>query len=156
MLARGAFSPYIASGTIVVGHVVASVHSQWFLDGIFDRLGWTSRLPGAYQVIRLAMGRAIMWHTEWGLVLWLPCCLAGLQEYRGYCEKRPGCQEQTKPHLTSSQLISCQHALQHVREADRGEHHRVLPGDRAAGMMRIPAHTGLMQVLACHIISSLT
>ena len=58
-MARGAFNPYTASGTIVVGHVVASVHSKWFLDGMFDRLGWTSSLPGAYQVSRLAMGKPL-------------------------------------------------------------------------------------------------
>ena len=54
-LASGAFNPYTASGTIVVGQVVASVHSKWVLDVMFDRLGWTSSLPGAYQVTRLAI-----------------------------------------------------------------------------------------------------
>lgn len=36
VIAKGAFNPLTATGTIVVDSVVASAHSEWFLDGIFS------------------------------------------------------------------------------------------------------------------------
>jgi Hint module len=48
---RGLYNPYTASGTIVVGGVVASVHSRWVLDDIFDYFGASQWLPAAYQVV---------------------------------------------------------------------------------------------------------
>ena len=70
----------------------------------------------------LMAGRCSVAH--WGLVLWLPCCLADLQECRCQDEQRPGCQQQRRPHLASCQLSSCKHLqeLRHLQESDGGEH----------------------------------
>lgn len=47
--AAGLYAPFTLDGTIIVDGVLASVHSDWFLDGIFDALSLTSALPAAYQ-----------------------------------------------------------------------------------------------------------
>lgn len=50
-LVQGLYNPFTLEGTIIVDDVVASVHSEWFLDGLFDSLDITHLLPYAYQVI---------------------------------------------------------------------------------------------------------
>ncbi|EFJ16220.1 hypothetical protein SELMODRAFT_421866 [Selaginella moellendorffii] len=47
----GLFNPLTLQGTIVVNGVAASVHSDWFLDTLFDTFGLTAYLPAAYQAI---------------------------------------------------------------------------------------------------------
>lgn len=47
---KGVFNPLTRSGTIVIDNVIASVHSRWFLDDLFDKWGLTSAIPAAYQV----------------------------------------------------------------------------------------------------------
>ncbi|XP_024534947.1 uncharacterized protein LOC9658011 [Selaginella moellendorffii] len=47
----GLYNPLTLQGTIVVNGVAASVHSEWFLDALFDALGLTVYLPAAYQAI---------------------------------------------------------------------------------------------------------
>ncbi|KAG6550003.1 hypothetical protein Mapa_008515 [Marchantia paleacea] len=48
---NGLYNPLTMSGTIIVSGVVASVHSEWFLDHIFDALRMSSSLPVAYQLV---------------------------------------------------------------------------------------------------------
>jgi hypothetical protein len=48
---KGLFNPYTTGGTIIVDRVVASVHTRWFLDALFDRLGVAHLLPSAYEFI---------------------------------------------------------------------------------------------------------
>ena len=49
---QGLFNPYtMGCDTIIVDGVVASVHTQWFLDPLFDNLGITHLLPSSYQLI---------------------------------------------------------------------------------------------------------
>ncbi|CAL8465466.1 g5002 [Coccomyxa elongata] len=48
---RGLYNPLTLSGNILVDGMVASVHSDWFLDATFDALRITGWLPGAYQVV---------------------------------------------------------------------------------------------------------
>ena len=47
---QGLYNPYTVAGTIVVNGVAATVHSRWFLDSVFDKMGLTAHLPEAYQV----------------------------------------------------------------------------------------------------------
>jgi hypothetical protein len=47
---QGLFNPFTPAGTLVVNGVVASVHSEWFLDRLMDRLGAEHLLPAVYQV----------------------------------------------------------------------------------------------------------
>ena len=47
---RGLFNPFTLGGTIVVDNVVASVHSDWFLDPLYDWLHIPHLLPATYQV----------------------------------------------------------------------------------------------------------
>jgi hypothetical protein len=47
----GLYNPFTLSGTIIVNGVVASTHSEWFLDNAFDFLQLTHYLPAAYQVV---------------------------------------------------------------------------------------------------------
>ena len=42
----GAFNPLTMNGTIVVDGVVASAHSDWFLDGLVSRRRPGQGLPG--------------------------------------------------------------------------------------------------------------
>jgi hypothetical protein len=44
----GIFNPYTLSGTIVVNGVLASSHSSWVLDDVFEVLGIS--IPAGYQV----------------------------------------------------------------------------------------------------------
>lgn len=46
----GLFNPLTLSGTIIVNGAAASVHSEWFLDSVFDALGRPDLLPATYQV----------------------------------------------------------------------------------------------------------
>ena len=48
---RGLYNPLTLSGTIIVGGVAASVHSDWFLDSIFHTLLIPAWLPAAYQAV---------------------------------------------------------------------------------------------------------
>ncbi|KAG0565218.1 hypothetical protein KC19_8G174400 [Ceratodon purpureus] len=48
---QGLYNPYTLGGTIIVNGVVASAHSEWFLDATFDALGVTHWLPNAYQMV---------------------------------------------------------------------------------------------------------
>ncbi|KAI8475604.1 MAG: hint module-domain-containing protein [Monoraphidium minutum] len=47
----GLFAPVTASGTLVVGGVVASAYSDWVLDPLFDALGATASLPAAMHAV---------------------------------------------------------------------------------------------------------
>lgn len=47
---QGLWNPYTATGTIVVGGLAASVHSEWLLDGLLESVGHTELLPALYQV----------------------------------------------------------------------------------------------------------
>ena len=46
----GLFNPLTLSGTIIVNGAVSSVHSEWFLDSVFDAIGRPDLLPATYQV----------------------------------------------------------------------------------------------------------
>jgi hypothetical protein len=61
----GAFNPYTKSGNIIVDNVVASAHSNWFLDDLFQSLpiGFEHYLPAIYQGV-LAINRVA--HTIFG------------------------------------------------------------------------------------------
>ena len=50
VIRSGLWNPYTPSGTIVVGGVVASVHSEWLLDALLDAFARPDLLPAAYQV----------------------------------------------------------------------------------------------------------
>lgn len=47
----GLFAPVTASGTVVVGGVVASTYSDWVLDPLFDALGAPHKLPAAMHAV---------------------------------------------------------------------------------------------------------
>ncbi|KAJ7545086.1 hypothetical protein O6H91_09G106900 [Diphasiastrum complanatum] len=47
----GLYNPFTLSGNVLVGDVVASTHSDWFLDDLFDSIGITHWLPIAYQMV---------------------------------------------------------------------------------------------------------
>lgn len=47
---QGLWAPYTSYGTIVVNGVVASVHSEWILDGFLELIGRPDLLPLLYQV----------------------------------------------------------------------------------------------------------
>jgi desert hedgehog protein len=61
---KGAFNPYTTSGNIIVDEVVASAHSEWFLDEAVPR-SVTRYLPAIYQSI-LSLNRVL--HTAFGPV----------------------------------------------------------------------------------------
>ena len=61
---KGAFNPYTISGNIIVDDVVASAHSQWFLDEAVPR-SMTRYLPAIYQSI-LSVNRVL--HAAFGPV----------------------------------------------------------------------------------------
>ena len=46
---QGVYNPFTLSGTIVVNGVVASSHSDWFLDSFFQFFNLVHWLPAAYQ-----------------------------------------------------------------------------------------------------------
>lgn len=49
---QGLYNPYTMGGTIVVNGVVASTHSEWFLDNAFELLALPLHwLPAVYQAI---------------------------------------------------------------------------------------------------------
>jgi hypothetical protein len=50
---QGVYNPSTLGGTIIVNGVVASSHSDWFLDSVFEAMGVTHWLPAAYQLILL-------------------------------------------------------------------------------------------------------
>ena len=56
---QGLYAPMTLGGTVIVNGVAASVHSEWFLDGLFDFLGQTHMLPSAYQVLHWSQRRKI-------------------------------------------------------------------------------------------------
>ncbi|KAJ7298589.1 hypothetical protein O6H91_Y538100 [Diphasiastrum complanatum] len=47
----GLYNPFTLSGNVIVGDVVASTHSDWFLDVLFETIGITHWLPIAYQMV---------------------------------------------------------------------------------------------------------
>ncbi|EFJ13332.1 hypothetical protein SELMODRAFT_446381 [Selaginella moellendorffii] len=47
----GLYNPLTLSGHILVNDIVASVHSEWFLDSLFDALGVSQYLPSSYQLL---------------------------------------------------------------------------------------------------------
>jgi desert hedgehog protein len=47
----GLYNPFTLGGTIIVNGVVASTHSNWFLDTAFDFVGLTHLLPATYQAV---------------------------------------------------------------------------------------------------------
>ena len=47
----GLYNPFTLGGTIIVNGVVASSHSDWFLDTTFESLGLTHWLPATYQMV---------------------------------------------------------------------------------------------------------
>jgi len=49
----GVYNPFTMDGSIVVNGIVASSHSDWFLDGIAQAMGVTSMLPSIYQATLL-------------------------------------------------------------------------------------------------------
>jgi len=61
---KGAFNPYTTSGNIIVDDVVASAHSEWFLDEAVPR-SMTRYLPAIYQSI-LSVNRVL--HAAFGPV----------------------------------------------------------------------------------------
>ncbi|MCO5575392.1 hypothetical protein L7F22_029192 [Adiantum nelumboides] len=51
---KGMYNPFTLGGSIIVDGVVASTHSDWFLDNAFDNMGLdTHWLPIVYQVVLL-------------------------------------------------------------------------------------------------------
>lgn len=68
MYAAGLVAPYTPEGTIFVDGVLASIHSEWFLDGMFDALGMTSLVPTAYQASLLRMRKLFICETEFQLL----------------------------------------------------------------------------------------
>jgi hedgehog protein len=48
---QGLYNPFTLSGTIVVNGVVASSHSDWFLDSFFQFFNLVHWLPAAYQLV---------------------------------------------------------------------------------------------------------
>merc|ERR1711881_745879 len=53
---KGLFNPFTMSGQLVVNGVLASSHSDWFLDSVAEKLGFVHLLPSIYQTV-LAPGR---------------------------------------------------------------------------------------------------
>ena len=58
---QGLFNPLTLGGSILVNDVAASVHSEWFLDDLFDSLKLTALLPAAYQVSNPTHGLLCIW-----------------------------------------------------------------------------------------------
>merc|ERR1711966_279148 len=58
VLKRGISNPFTLHGELVVNGVVASSHSEWFLDSIAESLGLVHLLPSAYQLV-LAPARGL-------------------------------------------------------------------------------------------------
>ena len=48
---QGLYNPYTMGGNIVVNGVVASAHSDWFLDDLFQSLNLVHLLPAVYQAV---------------------------------------------------------------------------------------------------------
>ena len=58
VLKKGVFNPFTLTGDLVVNGVVASSHSEWFLDSIAESLGLVHLLPTVYQAV-LAPARGL-------------------------------------------------------------------------------------------------
>lgn len=50
---QGLYNPFTLGGTIIVNGVVASTHSDWFLDDFFEALDLVHWLPAVYQMVLL-------------------------------------------------------------------------------------------------------
>lgn len=82
MWEQGLFNPLTLGGSILVNDVAASVHSEWFLDDLFDSLKLTALLPAAYQVSTPAHGLLCicpcssksLWYVEKYCTLYPPVC----------------------------------------------------------------------------------
>lgn len=57
---KGIYNPFTLPGNLVVNGVVASSHSDWFLDDYADALGFTHLLPSIYQAV-LMPARGLYW-----------------------------------------------------------------------------------------------
>jgi len=57
---RGVYNPFTVVGDLVVNNVVASSHSDWFLDSVAEATGFVWVLPSVYQTI-LAPARWMYW-----------------------------------------------------------------------------------------------
>ncbi|KAJ7566401.1 hypothetical protein O6H91_02G101000 [Diphasiastrum complanatum] len=51
ILKTGLYNPFTLSGNVLVDDVMASTHSDWFLDNLFDTIGITHWLPTTYQMV---------------------------------------------------------------------------------------------------------
>lgn len=51
MAGKGLYNPLTLGGTIIIDGVATSVHSEWFLDPLFEKLGLVAWLPAAYQAV---------------------------------------------------------------------------------------------------------
>ncbi|KAI5067500.1 hypothetical protein GOP47_0018028 [Adiantum capillus-veneris] len=60
ILEEGLYNPFTLKGDIIIDGVVASTHSEWFLDSTFDSLGISNLLPRAYEGILLPV--RILYH----------------------------------------------------------------------------------------------
>jgi hypothetical protein len=58
VIKQGVYNPFTMHGTIAVNGVVASSHSDWFLDGLAEYFGRTHLLPTVYQAV-LAPARGL-------------------------------------------------------------------------------------------------
>lgn len=74
---RGVFNPFTMHGTLAVNGIVASSHSDWFLDDLADSLGVTHMLPTIYQAV-LAPARGLYSAVTW---------LAGVEAVREQLEE---------------------------------------------------------------------
>lgn len=48
---EGLFNPFTMTGQLVVNGVLASSHSDWFLDSVAEKLGMERFLPSIYQTL---------------------------------------------------------------------------------------------------------
>jgi len=50
-ISKGLYNPFTKHGNIVVDGILASSHSEWFLDDLATKFGGVSFLPSIYQVV---------------------------------------------------------------------------------------------------------
>lgn len=63
MKRRGLYNPFTLGGDIVVNDVLASVHSDWFLDAAVPN-AWAHHLPAVYQVCDIALSHDASSHRH--------------------------------------------------------------------------------------------
>lgn len=95
---RGLYNPFSLGGNIVVNGVVASCHSDWFLDSLFQALGLLHWLPATYQMVLMpvrllysglgkhAYTRLYLWVESFTpipcAILWVPCLFFTIMSVR--------------------------------------------------------------------------